>query len=106
MQAADDPSHTYGEQVGLPAPEMFVHVPSVPGLAHELHGPEQDELQQTPSTQRLLAHCDASVHGSPSISFEVHAPFAQVFTPHDVVPPGTQVPAPLQVSALSTVVAS
>jgi hypothetical protein len=48
----------------LPA-GMFVHVPALSAELHWRHPPWQDEVQQTPSTQKPESHSMASVHLTP-----------------------------------------
>src|ERR1700722_13377327 len=43
-----------------------LHVPSCPGSAHDVQVVHVAELQQTDSTQCLLAHCPPLVHVDPS----------------------------------------
>jgi len=58
-----------------PAP-TFVHLPTVPGRAHDTHEPVQGESQQTPSTQLLNAQCVGAVgsHAPPLGIFETQLP--------------------------------
>ena len=45
----------------------FVHVPGVPGSAHDWHEPLQPELQQTPCAQNDDWHSDPIEHEAPSV---------------------------------------
>jgi hypothetical protein len=99
------------------APVTGAHVPSAFLMSHASHCPVHTELQQNPSTQIPLSHESFVVHDVPFFPFGlhapashqasvaqsasvvhvvVHAPAAQRYAPHGVVPVTTQVPVPLQ----------
>lgn len=65
---ADAPVHVYGAQAGLPAlpGASRVHLPRDAGRLQTSQGSVHDRSQQTPSTQKPLAHCDATVQVFPS----------------------------------------
>jgi hypothetical protein len=43
----------------------LVHVPTSPGKSHRIPGPVQAVLQQTPSTQKPVPHCDGVAQAPP-----------------------------------------
>ncbi len=53
--------------VSTGAPVTSTQVPSRPGISQAAWGPLHALLQQTPSTQKPLAHCAGSVHSAPAI---------------------------------------
>jgi hypothetical protein len=77
------PLHTYGAHEGFApgAPRgRSVHVPTIPGASHTSQPLAQAVLQQTPSTQLLLAQSEPAVHTWPF--FRLQIPFgSHVFAP-------------------------
>jgi len=58
-------------------PLTVLHVPTLPSSAHPWHWPAQAPSQQTPSTQKVLAHSLPAAQLAPLTSFGVHVPDAQ-----------------------------
>ena len=58
-------------------PPTVLHVPILPSSAHPWHWPVHAPSQQTPSTQKLLAHWLPAVQLAPLLSLDVHVPDAQ-----------------------------
>lgn len=61
-----------GQSASLVPDATDVHVPRLPATLHATHAPVHAVLQQTPSTQPPLAHCDDDVHASPSARSSLH----------------------------------
>jgi hypothetical protein len=79
-----EPLHTYAPHDGLAPALPCATTVQVPGVALQTSQPPLHALpQQTPSTQKPLAHCDAALHDCPV--FSRHEPLAeQVFAPVQV----------------------
>jgi hypothetical protein len=78
-QEAEEPLHTNGAQVGLPAlPEATgLHVPTLPATLHASQEPLHAVLQQTPSAQLPLPHWLAAEQVAPADFFGSQVPALQ-----------------------------
>jgi hypothetical protein len=74
------PSHTYGEQDGVPGAPSAAgrHAPTEPARSHASHEPAHATLQHTPSAQCPLAHSVPEPHATPSALRATQAPPTQV----------------------------
>lgn len=83
LPSAPPGQHTSGEgqeRIGLFVPcGTGVHVPVAPGSLHASHVPEQAVEQQTPSAQKVLAHCAGRVQvwPLPKVDLQMPAPMSQ-----------------------------
>jgi hypothetical protein len=59
----------------------FVHVPPVPARLQATQGPEQRELQQTPSVQYVDVHSTPSAQVAPAPFFSAHPDAEQYWVP-------------------------
>jgi hypothetical protein len=64
----EEPSLAQAERAPCGAPLTVVHLPTLPATSQAWHWLPQAELQQTPSTQLLLAHWFDALHTVPSAS--------------------------------------
>jgi hypothetical protein len=106
LRQAPAPSHTPSRpQLDAPssghwsrgsvATSAGAHVPTLPWAAHVMHVPSHAEPQQTPSTQKPLAHSAPAVHGDPATSAGRRSGL-----PTGTSPPGAS-PVPIGASTLS-----
>src|SRR4051794_3273355 len=82
-QSAEEPSQTYGWQVGAPGSPAATseQVPSEPARSQRTQAPAQALLQQmlpvALGTHDPLAHSPVALQLSPSVSLAVHSPLPQ-----------------------------
>jgi hypothetical protein len=71
------PSVEHASREPLGEPVTGVQMPPPFGRLHASHWPVQDERQQTPSAQKLEAHSEPLLHGSPGSFWPTQTPATQ-----------------------------
>ena len=75
--SSPEPAAEHATRAPCGAPFTGEHVPGAVATSQASHWPEHALVQQTPSTQKPLAHVRASAHATPVAAFGAHPPASQ-----------------------------